>query len=67
MNNVMEYKDDAGREELSDKASNDALKAFEELRKAAQANGTADMTLEEINAEIDAVRRERAKNSFLTD
>ena len=57
MNNVMEYKDDAGREELSDKASNDALKAFEELRKAAQANGTADMMLEEINAEIDAVRR----------
>ena len=42
---------------VGDKASNDALKAFEELRKAAQANGTADMMLEEINAEIDAVRR----------
>jgi antitoxin component of RelBE/YafQ-DinJ toxin-antitoxin module len=34
----------------------DALKAFLALRKSAEENGLQDMTLEEINAEIAAVR-----------
>lgn len=33
-----------------------AARALQELSNAAIANGTAEMTLEEINAEIDAVR-----------
>ena len=32
--------------------------AFYRLREEANANGIQDMTLDEINAEIDAVRRE---------
>ena len=37
-----------------------AVRAMQQLSSDAQANGTADMTLEEINAEIEAARRERA-------
>lgn len=36
-------------------------RAMLELQDAAQKNGTANMTLEEINAEIEAVRREQAE------
>lgn len=36
----------------------EALQAFEALRMQAKANGVADMTLDEINAEIDKARRE---------
>lgn len=35
-----------------------AMKAFQKLRMQAQANGVADLTLDEINTEIDAARRE---------
>lgn len=35
--------------------------AMRQLGEEAQRNGTAEMTLEEINAEIDAARRERAE------
>ena len=35
-----------------------AVKAMREMSKIAEANGVADMTLEEINAEIDAARNE---------
>lgn len=35
-----------------------AVKAMRELSKTAEANGVADMTLDEINAEIYAVRNE---------
>lgn len=34
-----------------------ALEALEQIRKEAQKNGTSDMTLDEINAEIDEVRK----------
>lgn len=37
-----------------------ALEALEQIRKEAQKNGTSDMTLEEINAEIAEVRKARA-------
>jgi DNA-damage-inducible protein J len=37
-----------------------AVRALHELSDAARENGTADMTLEEINAEIDAARAERS-------
>ncbi len=36
-----------------------ALKAFWSLNREAQINGTSDMSLDEINAEIDAVRKAR--------
>lgn len=36
-----------------------AAKALLELSAAAQRNGTAEMSLEEINSEIDAVRKEK--------
>ena len=35
-----------------------AVKAMREMSKIAEANGVADMTLDEINAEIDAARNE---------
>lgn len=35
-----------------------AVKAMREMSKAAEAEGIADMTLDEINAEISAVRKE---------
>lgn len=35
----------------------DALKAFMALRKSAEENGLQDMTLDDINKEIEAVRR----------
>ena len=35
-----------------------ALDAFEALRKQAKANGASDMTLDQINAEIELVRQE---------
>ena len=35
-----------------------ALDAFESLRKQAKANGASDMTLDQINAEIELVRQE---------
>ena len=38
----------------------EGMRAFRQLRENAQKNGTAGMTLEEINAEIAASRRERA-------
>ncbi len=34
----------------------DAVRAMKEMSKIAEENGIADMTLEEINAEINAVR-----------
>ena len=37
-----------------------ALEALEPIRKEAQKNGTSDMTLDEINAEIAEVRKARA-------
>ena len=37
-----------------------AVRALYELSDAAQKNGTANMSLDEINAEIDAVRKQRA-------
>lgn len=37
-----------------------AVRALQELSDAAQLNGTADMSLDEINAEIAAARAERA-------
>ena len=36
-----------------------ALRAMQEISEAAERNGVADMSLEEINAEIAAVRMER--------
>ena len=36
-----------------------ALEALEQIRKEAQKNGTSDMTLDEINAEIAEVRKAR--------
>ncbi len=43
----------------SDIKAERAARALRELSNAAKANGTSDMTLEEINAEIDAVRKKR--------
>ena len=40
-------------------SSLDALKAFMLLRQQAEANGVSDLTLDEINAEIAAVRKAR--------
>ncbi len=40
-----------------DYSENRGLKAMRKLQKHAEENGLSDMTLEEINAEIDAVRR----------
>ena len=37
----------------------EGYKALQEISKAAESNGTSEMTLEEINAEIEAVREER--------
>ena len=37
-----------------------AVRAMQQLSAQAEENGTAGLTLEEINAEIDAARRERA-------
>ena len=37
----------------------EGYKALQEISKAAESNGTFEMTLEEINAEIEAVREER--------
>ena len=37
-----------------------AVRAMEQLSREAEENGTADMSLEEINAEIAAARNERA-------
>lgn len=36
-----------------------AVRAMKEISMEAKASGTADLTLDEINAEIDAVRQER--------
>ena len=36
------------------------FRAMQEISEAAERNGTADMTLDDINAEIDASRAERA-------
>ena len=36
------------------------FRAMQEISEAAEKNGTADMTLDDINAEIDASRAERA-------
>ncbi len=35
---------------------NEAVRAMQQLSEAAQKNGTSEMTLDEINAEIQAVR-----------
>ena len=40
-----------------------AVRAMYSLGEAAKENGTADMTLDEINAEISAARAERAEAS----
>ena len=37
----------------------EGYKALRDISKAAESNGTSEMTLEEINAEIEAVRKER--------
>ena len=37
----------------------EGLKALQKISKAAEANGISEMTLEEINAEIEAAREER--------
>lgn len=42
-----------------DNAEPRAIRAMKQLSEEAKQNGTADMTLEEINAEIDTVRSER--------
>lgn len=42
---------------LSDKRNNPGIQALEEAHRFAEEHGIADMTLDEINAEIDAVRR----------
>lgn len=39
-----------------------AVRAMRQLSSEAEANGTADMTLEEIDAEIEAVRRGRVES-----
>lgn len=44
-----------------------AVKAMREMSKAAEANGIADMTLDEINAEINATRNEAQAVSNITD
>ena len=36
------------------------FRAIREISEASEKNGTADMSLDEINAEIEAVRKERA-------
>ncbi len=41
------------------KVIDDAFKALQEIQQEAQRNGTSEMTLEEINLEIYAARRER--------
>ena len=43
----------------SDFKAERAEKALHELSNAAAKNGTSEMTLEEINAEIDAVRKKK--------
>lgn len=43
----------------SDFKAERAARALQELSNAAAKNGTSEMTLEEINAEIDAVRRNK--------
>lgn len=40
----------------ADTTREDAISAFREMRKIAEANGLQDMTLDDINAEIEAVR-----------
>ena len=40
----------------------DALRALNEIRESARENGLQDMSLSEINAEIQMARRERAGN-----
>ena len=44
-----------------DYKSSRAVRALHQLSDEAKRNGTANMTLEEINAEIDAARQERAE------
>ncbi len=44
---------------LSDQQENSAIAAMREASRIAEENGVADMTLEEINEEIAAARRER--------
>lgn len=41
------------------KEENPGIKAMRLLSEMAKRNGTSEMTLEEINAEIEAVRKER--------
>lgn len=43
----------------SDFKAERAARALQELSKSAEENGTSEMTLEEINAEIDAVRKKK--------
>ena len=43
-------------------SGNRAVEALRALSQDAEKNGTSDMTLEEINAEIDEVRRNRIRN-----
>ena len=43
----------------TDTAATDGMKAFMALRAQAEANGLADMSLDEINEEIKATRKER--------
>jgi DNA-damage-inducible protein J len=45
----------------SDKLTVDAMMALEEMRDISEANGNCNMTLEEINEEIAAARRERKR------
>lgn len=45
--------------EFQNEEMSDGLKAFMKLREEAQRNGTAGMSLKEINAEIKAARAER--------
>ena len=43
--------------------SPEGMRAFMALRQEAEKNGLSDMTLDEINAEIDAARKERRKKA----
>ena len=43
--------------------NSEGMRAFMALRQEAQANGLSDMTLDEINAEINASRAERRKKA----
>ena len=47
------------KESCKSQVIEDALKAMREMQRISELNGNSEMTLEEINAEIYAARRER--------